>query len=312
VIRALAGKPPTIPLFLLLLIASVSGLAAGLVARRLHPSGTGVLDAAREAGREQPGLRRALATRLDPEKATGLALTLALVVIFGGGLVLGALAIVVRESHALAGIDSAVADWGDDHASALSTHGLDVVTSLGETWMAIVVGIAVALADLRITRNRWTAAFLLAVLVGDKLLTSGIKTLVDRVRPDLNPVAHTLGPSFPSGHSSTAAALWAAVALIAVRWLGPRAAAVLTGAAVGIAVAVAASRVLLDVHWLTDVIAGLALGWAWFATCTIAFGGRVLRFGATARAAESAAPAEPERRPAGRAAVMRGAGRARG
>jgi len=33
-------------------------------------------------------------------------------------------------------------------------------------------------------------------------------------------------------------------------------------------------------HWLSDVIAGLALGWAWFAVCAIAFGGRVVQFGA--------------------------------
>jgi undecaprenyl-diphosphatase len=45
-------------------------------------------------------------------------------------------------------------------------------------------------------------------------------------------------------------------------------------------VAVAASRVLLDLHWLSDVIAGLALGWAWFALCAIAFGGRLLELGA--------------------------------
>ena len=65
----------------------------------------------------------------------------------------------------------------------------------------------------------------------------------------------------------------------------PSARALLAGLAAGIAVAVAASRVLLDVHWLTDVIAGLALGWAWFAVCAIAFGGRILRFGAGAQAA---------------------------
>jgi membrane-associated phospholipid phosphatase len=121
--------------------------------------------------------------------------------------------------------------------------------------------------------------------VGDKLLTAAGKELVDRARPELEAVAATLGPSFPSGHTSTAAASWAAFALVAGRWWGRRAWPALAGGAVGIAVAVALSRVLLDVHWLTDVIGGLALGWAWFAACSIAFGGRLLSFGASAQAA---------------------------
>jgi len=65
---------------------------------------------------------------------------------------------------------------------------------------------------------------------------------------------------------------------------------VLVGLAVGLAVAVAASRVLLDLHWLSDVVAGLALGWAWFAFCAIAFGGRLLELGALPRRAERTAP----------------------
>jgi membrane-associated phospholipid phosphatase len=64
---------------------------------------------------------------------------------------------------------------------------------------------------------------------------------------------------------------------------------VITGLAAGIAVGVAATRVLLDVHWLTDVIAGLSLGWAWFAVCAMAFGGRILRFGAAIEIAADAA-----------------------
>ncbi len=55
---------------------------------------------------------------------------------------------------------------------------------------------------------------------------------------------------------------------------------ILAGIAVGVAVLVAGTRVLLDVHWLSDTIAGVALGWSWFMLCAIAFGGRLLQFGA--------------------------------
>ena len=44
-----------------------------------------------------------------------------------------------------------------------------------------------------------------------------IKELADRARPTLNPVAATLGPSFPSGHSATAAAFYAGAALLLAR-----------------------------------------------------------------------------------------------
>jgi undecaprenyl-diphosphatase len=70
----------------------------------------------------------------------------------------------------------------------------------------------------------------------------------------------------------------------------------LIAVAVAIAVAVGASRALLDVHWLSDVIGGLALGWGWFALCAIAFGGRLLI--PTAAADIAAAEAEsPKHRP---------------
>ncbi|HET7454259.1 MAG TPA: phosphatase PAP2 family protein [Solirubrobacterales bacterium] len=278
------------PFLLLLLIAVPAGLGAAFLARR-YPGGAPappVVEAAREAGEHasgEVGRRAVRAARLDPEKATGLALTLALLVILAGGIVLALLAVVVRSTDALAGIDSSVAEWGDRHASAWSHDALTLVTDLGETVTVVVVAIVVAIVDFRRTRNRWVAPFLLAVILGDKLLTEAVKQLVDRARPTIESVAATLGPSFPSGHTSTAAASWAAFALVAGRWWGRSSWPALAGIAVGIAVGVACSRVFLDVHWLTDVLAGLALGWAWFAACAIAFGGRVLRFGATAEAA---------------------------
>ena len=134
------------------------------------------------------------------------------------------------------------------------------------------------------------------MLVGQWLLTNGIKELLDRVRPTLNPVTETLGPSFPSGHTTAAAAFYAAAALVLGRGVGKHGRALLAGAAAGIAVAVACTRVLLDVHWLTDTVAGLFLGWAWFAICCVAFGGRrFLRFGAAAEEVMHEADAERRR-----------------
>ena len=119
------------------------------------------------------------------------------------------------------------------------------------------------------------------------------------MRPTANPLAHTLGPSFPSGHTTGAAACFAAFALVLGRGRSRNTQAVLAGAAVFVALAVAASRVLLGVHWLTDVLGGLALGWGWFALCSIAFGGRLLRLGtpveAVARVNEAEARQAGER-----------------
>jgi undecaprenyl-diphosphatase len=137
-----------------------------------------------------------------------------------------------------------------------------------------VTGLAVVLGAVMWARRREvrTLAFLAAIVAGDALITIAVKILMDRARPTLNPIAQMLGPSFPSGHSSMAAAFYAAAALLLVQGRGRTATAVISGAAIAIAVAVAASRVFLDLHWLSDVVAGLAFGWGWFAFCVLAIG----------------------------------------
>jgi membrane-associated phospholipid phosphatase len=257
------------------------------------------LAAAKVVGRElahHSRLRRTIASRLSPEAITGLALTIALGAVLLGGVALGALAYLVRTNSRLVDLDAGVAQWGADHAGPVTERGLTAITQLGATWLVLVLAIVLAVVGYRRRPNRWLPVFLLTVLVGQWLLTNGIKDLFDRVRPSLNPITETLGPSFPSGHTATAAAFYAAAALILGRDASPPARALLAGAAAGIAVAVACTRVLLDVHWLTDTIAGLFLGWAWFAACSIAFGGRrLLRFGAAAEEAMHEADAEEHR-----------------
>jgi membrane-associated phospholipid phosphatase len=300
--NAVAGKPPPepVPILVLLLVALALGIAAGATAwrypREAGPTGSPSIEVARKAGesiRSHPRLRAAARRRFSPESATGLALTLALLITIGAGIVLGLLAYLVRTNARLISIDNGVARWGSRHATSLSTSALDGVTQLGSIYVVVAFAVVLAAGELWRKSSRWVVLFLVVVVVGEEIVAGVIKSVVDRARPTFNPAATTLGPSFPSGHATTAAAFYAAAALLVGRGRPRSARAVLVGGAVGIAVAVAASRVLLDVHWLTDVIGGLTLGWAWFSICGIAFGGRILTFGAPAKVAELVAETRP-------------------
>ena len=233
-------------------------------------------------------VRTFVRARVDPQVTTGLLLTVALAAVVVGAVAVGVLFWMVRANAGLARVDRGLATWGATNATDFSTSVLRAITQLGSTVVVIVVAAAVALSQLRRPSVRMMLVFVVLVVAGQNVLANVVKVLVDRARPDIHPLAGFSGASFPSGHSAAAAATYAACALLIGRGGSPRVRAGLAGAAVAIAVAVATSRVLLGVHWFTDVLAGLALGWAWFALCAIAFGGRLLRFGAPVEIAERA------------------------
>jgi undecaprenyl-diphosphatase len=293
------------PLLMLFAVALITGTVAGLamlsLSRRADVTGDGAVAAGRklaDSAQVHSALKSALRSRLDPEPLTGLALSIALVFVVCAGVVLGLLAYLVRTNARLAALDNGIARWGNRHASTLSTHVLNAITQLGSVYVVLGLCVVLAAVELYRTGSRSLVPFIVVVVGGEEILSTVIKDIVDRARPTFNPAAATLGPSFPSGHSTTAAAFYAAAALLVSRRRSRSARAVVTGAGVGIAVAVAASRVLLDVHWFTDVVGGLALGWAWFALCGVAFGGRLLRFGVPLKVAEELVqpPAAPDER----------------
>ena len=246
---------------------------------------------AAEAAREteaHPGYAAYVRSRLDPARLTGLALTVALAVLLAGTVAAGALLVMVQHNAGLARYDLSAARWGGDNATVSSTHVLRDVSLLGGTYCMIVVAVVTAFTQSLRTRTSAVVGFLTVVVLGQTLLMNLTKLIVGRERPDIHRLTGFSGSSFPSGHAMTAAATFAAVALLIGRGRSRRVKALLAAGAGAIAVAVAVSRVLLGVHWMTDVLAGLAMGWAWFAISSIAFGGRVLRFGQPAEVAERA------------------------
>ena len=131
-------------------------------------------------------------------------------------------------------------------------------------------------------------------MVGEILLVNLTKYVVDRPRPDIAQLTGFSGSSFPSGHAAAAAATFAAVAFLIGRGRShAREGRSSPSLAVAIAVAVATTRVLLGVHWLTDVARRARARLGLVRALSIAFGGRVLRFGQPVEIAEVAAELGP-------------------
>jgi len=86
-------------------------------------------------------------------------------------------------------IDRSVAPWGEEHITSFSKWMLDFVTSFGST--NVIVGFTVGVFVIEMIRrpSRWLPVFLIAVTVGQTLMSTGIKELLDRVRPTANPIA---------------------------------------------------------------------------------------------------------------------------
>ena len=236
----------------------------------------------REEGRRHPELQRFLRARLDPATATGLGLTLALAALAAAAVVLGALLSSVDKGTGFAQWDESAAEWGATHATGGTGTVLRAITELGSSKLVIPLAVVVAVIEVRRLSNRALAPFLACVIGGTIVIYNVLKIVVDRERPELGQLVDFAGSSFPSGHTATTAAAYAAFALVLGRRRSVAIRAALAGGAVAITVAVAASRVLLGVHWVTDVLGGVAVGWSVFAAAALAFGGRLLQFGAPA------------------------------
>ena len=157
------------------------------------------------------------------------------------------------------------------HAGPFGTDLLRLITHLGDT--VTVIAIAVATIGLMLVLgHRRLALFMGTVVIGQWALANAIKQIVERARPELDPLAGFHGFSFPSGHSTAAAATYLALAIVLSAVL-PR---VEPSACSSVALwrsqsAVAASRSLLGVHWFSDIIGGLLLGWTWCLTCAVLY-----------------------------------------
>ena len=130
----------------------------------------------------------------------------------------------------------------------------------------------ISLGYLVLARQRQAVLLLLLSLPGGLLLSTLMKTMFGRPRPEL--VAHLVEvqtASFPSGHAMLSAVGYLTIgALLAGATPHRRLQGYILGVAVLLTLLVGISRVYLGVHWPTDVLAGWCLGAAWATGCWLA------------------------------------------
>lgn len=180
-----------------------------------------------------------------------------------------AVAFAVLAFFVQAGITTPFDNLAVTRATTLSsTRGLVPAANLASSLASLPSLAAVLLVSsylLGRSRSDRHRLFMLqcASLVGAGILNLGLKVAFGRLRPEVALVAET-GLSFPSGHSMLSMAAYGLIALVAARRLRSARAkrAVVASACVAVAL-VGISRVLLGVHYPTDVLGGFLASLAW-------------------------------------------------
>lgn len=146
-----------------------------------------------------------------------------------------------------------------------------LVTPLGEATLLIVAMVALAFLLYRQGRRR-ESAFVVVAAIGGIALDIAARLFIGYVRPDLPFPYSVLGRyGLPSGHALDSTTCYGA-ALVVV-WVGlSRVQRVLiTLGYIALVAAISWSRVVLLAHYLSDILAGAALGTAWLLLVMVAF-----------------------------------------
>jgi undecaprenyl-diphosphatase len=145
--------------------------------------------------------------------------------------------------------------------------GRDATAAGGIAWLSFIT--VVVAAYLWLDRKLHMMAFMLAATIGGVVVSTLLKSLFDRPRPDLVPhLSHAYTSSFPSGHSMLSAIVYLTLgSLLAAVMPSRKLKVYILGVAIVVTVVVGASRVYLGVHYPTDVLAGWLAGLVWALLC---------------------------------------------
>lgn len=171
----------------------------------------------------------------------------------------------IGADEPLARFDLAFAEALGRHLGPLTLEVFRALTRLGDPeWLFAVAGLVALVLFVR--RETLLACSWIAGTGGGALLNRGLKALFSRERPPAGQLVEH-GWSFPSGHASGSMLVYGLGAYLLIRHLPRRWHLPVAATAVLLVVFVGASRVLIQVHFASDVLAGWVVAGAWTALC---------------------------------------------
>ncbi|ACY14375.1 phosphatase PAP2 family protein [Haliangium ochraceum] len=151
---------------------------------------------------------------------------------------------------------------GGAFSSGLVLQALRLATYFGAVPSMIVIAVLLALWLWR-QRARSDLLALVLVSAGGQALLWSLKFLFARQRPG-EWLTSAVGYSFPSGHSFTSMVLYGFLLYLVFQRSSRRLWRVLAAIALpALILSIGVSRVLLSVHWVSDVLGGYGIGLAW-------------------------------------------------
>jgi len=173
------------------------------------------------------------------------------------------LATMVRDALAttsfMANFDIYVNGFMNQHVGTLAINIAEAFSNIGSILIAISAGLIIG--GIFIFHGRWRSAFIMISSIASSFfLFAFLKDFFGRVRPE-NALQLLTDPSFPSGHATMAATFFFVCAYLFSQkikhWVWRELFIVLCAL---LTIAIGVSRIVLNVHWVTDVIAGWSLG----------------------------------------------------
>ena len=199
--------------------------------------------------------------------AVGVFITAGALLAIAGTWAFAALAVHVRKGATQA-FDNAVMHWMGAHQQAWLKIPMAQLTTLGTATVVMMV-VVVAALFLWLTKHKHSAALLVVTTTVGIVINGMLKDVFHRTRPEIFPWGtDAFTSSFPSGHAMSAAVVYGTVAYLAARLQRSHLARAITiGVAFVLIVLISLSRIYLGVHYPSDTLAGVTIGFAWAAFC---------------------------------------------